>query len=181
LKPDGAPQLNVPVSLNVNENTHQIPEKVAVEIISRIAESLISINRYPDREFIALRQALADYLNDNLETSLSTDQIWAANGSNEVLQHVFQAFGGPDRTALGFKPTYSMYKLIAQGAQTEYVESGRDERYELSEATVRAGIRQHLPNLVMLCSPNNPTGTPVSLEVIEAAYDELQKTTGESS
>ena len=114
LKPYGAPQLDVAVSLNVNENTHQIPEAVAVEIIARLAESLLNINRYPDREFVALRQALADYLNDNLESALSTDNIWAANGSNEVLQHIFQAFGGPGRKALGFKPTYSMYSLIAQ-------------------------------------------------------------------
>ncbi len=178
LKPYGAPQLSVPVSLNVNENTHQIPEAVAVDIISRLAESLLSINRYPDREFVSLRQTLADYLNDNLGSSLNVANIWAGNGSNEVLQHIFQAFGGPGRKALGFKPTYSMYKLIAQGAQTAYVDAERDERFELSVQTVQAGIRAAKPNLVMLCSPNNPTGTPVSLEVIVAAYDALQETTG---
>ena len=178
LKPYGAPQLDVAVSLNVNENTHQIPEAVAVEIIARLAESLLNINRYPDREFVALRQALADYLNDNLESALSTDNIWAANGSNEVLQHIFQAFGGPGRKALGFKPTYSMYSLIAQGAQTDYLLAARDDRYELSVETVQAGIRENKPNIVMLCSPNNPTGTPVSLEVVGAAYDVLQETTG---
>ena len=178
LKPYGAPQLDVAVSLNVNENTHQIPEAVAVDIIARLAESLLNINRYPDREFIRLRQALADYLNDNLETALSVDNLWAANGSNEVLQHIFQAFGGPGRKALGFKPTYSMYPLIAQGAQTDYILAARDDRYELSVDTVRAGILENQPNIVMLCSPNNPTGTPVSLEVVAAAYDALQETTG---
>ena len=178
LKPYGAPQLEVAVSLNVNENTHQIPEAVAVDIIARLAESLLNINRYPDREFLGLRQALADYLNDNLESALSVDNIWAANGSNEVLQHIFQAFGGPGRKALGFKPTYSMYALIAQGSQTDYVTAQRDERYELSVQAVQAGIREKKPNLVMLCSPNNPTGTPVSLEVVAAAYDALQEVTG---
>jgi len=178
LKPYGAPQISVPVSLNVNENTHQIPEEVAVDIIGRLAASLLDINRYPDREFVGLRQALADYLNDNLGSELMVENIWAGNGSNEVLQHIFQAFGGPGRKALGFKPTYSMYKLIAQGAQTDYVDAERDERFELSVETVKAGIRAHQPNLVMLCSPNNPTGTPVALEVIEAAYDALQETTG---
>jgi histidinol-phosphate aminotransferase len=178
LKPYGAPQLSVPVSLNVNENTHQIPEAVAVDIIGRLAESLLSINRYPDREFVSLRQALADYLNDNVGSSLNVVNIWAGNGSNEVLQHIFQAFGGPGRVALGFKPTYSMYKLIAQVAQTEYVEAARDARFELSVQTVQDGIRANQPNVVMLCSPNNPTGTPVSLEVINAAYDVLQETTG---
>ena len=178
LKPYGAPQLDVPVSLNVNENTHQIPEAVAVDIISRLAQSLLGINRYPDREFVGLRQALADYLNDNLGAELMVENIWAANGSNEVLQHIFQAFGGPGRKALGFKPTYSMYSLISQGAQTEYVTAERDARYELSVETVRAGITENSPNIVMLCSPNNPTGTPVSLEVIKAAYEALQETTG---
>ena len=178
LKPYGAPQLSVPVSLNVNENTHQIPEAVAVDIIGRLAESLLRINRYPDREFVSLRQALADYLNDNLRSSLMVENIWAGNGSNEVLQHIFQAFGGPGRKALGFRPTYSMYKLIAQGAQTDYFDAERDARFELSVQNVQAGIRANQPNLVMLCSPNNPTGTPVSLEVIEAAYEVLQETTG---
>ena len=178
LKPYGAPQLSVPVSLNVNENTHQIPESVAVDIIGRLAASLLDINRYPDREFLGLRLALADYLNDNLGSELMVENIWAGNGSNEVLQHIFQAFGGPGRKALGFKPTYSMYKLIAQGAQTEYVDAERDERFELSVETVKAGIEANRPNLVLLCSPNNPTGTPVALEVVKAAYDALQATTG---
>jgi histidinol-phosphate aminotransferase len=173
-KPYGAPQLDVPVALNVNENTHRIPEDVAVDIIGRLAAAVLDINRYPDREFLALRVALAKYLGSGLQA----ENIWAANGSNEVLQHIFQAFGGSGRTALGFKPTYSMCALIAQGAGTEYLEAERLDRYELSPELISAAIAKHKPNIVMLCSPNNPTGTPLSLSCIEAAYDAVTKASG---
>lgn len=172
--PYGAPQLNVPVALNVNENTHRIPEEVAVDIIGRLAAAVLDINRYPDREFLSLRRALADYLGAQLQP----ENIWAANGSNEVLQHIFQAFGGPGRSSLGFGPTYSMYGLIAQGTGTSYVDAPRLDRYELTPEHVSAEILKHKPNIVMLCSPNNPTGTPLSLSCIEAAYEAVTQTTG---
>lgn len=166
-EPYGAPQLQVPVALNVNENTHELPEDVIRDIVKRVGEAAHSINRYPDREFESLRVALAKYLGHGLQPN----QIWAANGSNEVLQQIFQAFGGPGRLALGFGPTYSMYSLIALGADTDYLDAPRGERYELTPELVRAAIEKHKPNIVMLCSPNNPTGTPLSLECIEAAYE----------
>lgn len=172
--PYGAPQLNVPVALNVNENTHRIPEDVAVDIIGRLAAAVLDINRYPDREFLSLRSSLAEYLGFELKP----ENIWAANGSNEVLQHIFQAFGGPGRSSLGFGPTYSMYGLIAQGTGTSYVDAPRLDRYELTPQHVREAILQHKPNIVMLCSPNNPTGTPLSLSCIEAAYDAVSEATG---
>ncbi len=172
--PYGAPQLNVPVALNVNENTHRIPEEVAVDIIGRLAAAVLDINRYPDREFLSLRNALAQYL----DADLKAENIWAANGSNEVLQHIFQAFGGPGRSSLGFGPTYSMYSLIAQGTGTSYVDAPRLERYELTPEHIRAAIAEHKPNIVMLCSPNNPTGTPLSLSCIEAAYEAVTEATG---
>lgn len=173
-KPYGAPQLRVPVSLNVNENTHRIPEEVAVDIIGRLAASVLDINRYPDREFLSLRQALADYL----DCGLAVENIWAANGSNEVIQHIFQAFGGPGRKALSFTPTYSMYPIIANGTGTEYIGVPRGDRYELTPELIRDAILEHKPNIVMLCSPNNPTGTPLSLSCIEAAYDALSEASG---
>lgn len=165
--PYGAPQLHVPVALNVNENTHRIPEPVALDVVSRLAAAVININRYPDREFTTLREKLAGYLG----FGLNANQLWAANGSNEVIQQIFQAFGGPGRKALGFKPTYSMYSLIALGAETGYVEADRDDRFELTPELVREAIAEHQPNIIMLCSPNNPTGTPLSLSCIEAAYE----------
>jgi histidinol-phosphate aminotransferase len=165
--PYGAPQLHVPIALNVNENSHRIPEEVAIDVVSRLAQAVLNINRYPDREFSTLREKLATYLG----FSLTSEQLWAANGSNEVIQQIFQAFGGPGRKALGFKPTYSMYSLIALGADTEYLEVERADRYELTPELIRAAIEEHQPDIVMLCSPNNPTGTPLSLSCIEAAYE----------
>lgn len=165
-QPYGAPQLHVPVALNVNENTHPLPAEVKADIIARITEAVEQVNRYPDREFFKLRQKLADYLGFDLVP----EQLWAANGSNEVIQQIFQAFGGPSRKALGFEPTYSMYSIIAQGTETEYVRSGRLDRYELTPEFAAAQVKLHAPNIVLLCSPNNPTGTPIALEVIEAVY-----------
>ena len=166
-KPYGAPQLNVPVSLNVNENTHRIPEEVAIDVVAAIAAALIDINRYPDREFTELRTALSKYLGDGL----TPENLWAANGSNEVLLQIFQAFGGTGRKALGFGPTYSMYSLLALTTGTSYVDAPRADKYELTPELVVDSIKQHKPSIVLLCSPNNPTGTPLSLSVIEAAYE----------
>ena len=166
-KPYGAPQLHVPVSLNVNENTHRVPEEVAIDVVGAIAASLIHINRYPDREFLELRAALANYLG----AGLTRENLWAANGSNEVLLQIFQAFGGPNRTALGFGPTYSMYSLLALTTGTSYVDAKRAEKYELTVELVVEAIEKERPAIVLLCSPNNPTGTPLSLSVIEAAYE----------
>lgn len=172
--PYGAPQLHVPVALNVNENTHRIPENVAVDIVERLAAEVLNINRYPDREFSGLRAALAKYLGFELKP----ENIWAANGSNEVLQQIFQAFGGPGRSAIGFDPTYSMYRLLALGTGTAYLETQRGNRFELTPDLIRDTIAQNKPNIVLLCSPNNPTGTPVSLECIEAAYEAVTLATG---
>ncbi len=109
LTPYGAPQAPLPIALNVNENTHPVPDAVASDILDDIAVALGDVNRYPDREFTALREGFAEYLGHGL----TAEQIWAGNGSNEVLQHILQAFGGPGRTAFRFAPTYSMYPLIS--------------------------------------------------------------------
>lgn len=164
--PYGAPQRRVAVALNVNENSHGIPESVARDIVTSIAESVLQIHRYPDREFTRLRSSLAEYLGHGV----SPENIWAGNGSNEVIQHVLQAFGGPGRRVLGFPPTYSMHSNIAATTGTAWVEASRDADYEISPATAVHAVREHDPDLVFLCSPNNPTGTPLSLETIEAVY-----------
>ncbi|MEN9749859.1 MAG: hypothetical protein RL149_937 [Actinomycetota bacterium] len=173
-KPYGAPQLQVPVSLNVNENTHRIPREVIEDIFARVAQATMNLNRYPDREFASLRVAFAKYLGHGL----TFEKIWAANGSNEVLQHIFQAFGGPGRLAMGFGPTYSMYPLIAQGMETAYIAAPRLDRYELTPDHIREQIALHKPNIVILCSPNNPTGTPLSLDCVIAAYDAITEVSG---
>jgi histidinol-phosphate aminotransferase len=166
LTPYGAPQLDVPILLNVTENTHGVPADVRAAISAAVTEAAAGLNRYPDREFTDLRKALAEYLGHSLDES----NLWAANGSNEVLQQILQAFGGPGRTALGFPPTYSMYPLLASGTDTEYIAGQRAEGYGLSAESAARQVRELQPNIVFLCSPNNPTGTGLGLDVVEAVY-----------
>lgn len=166
-EPYGAPQDAVPVSLNVNENTHPIPEHVAIDIVQSLAHAVTGVNRYPDREFTELREALAGYLGHGL----TAGQLWAANGSNEVLQQILQAFGGPGRSLLSFTPTYSMYPLLASGTDTAWIPVERPADYALTPELVVAALREHQPDIAILCGPNNPTGTPLDRAVIEAAYD----------
>jgi histidinol-phosphate aminotransferase len=172
LTPYGAPQLDVPILLNVNENTHGVPADVQAAIAAAVTEAATGLNRYPDREFTELREALAEYIGHGLEAT----NIWAANGSNEVLQQILQAFGGPGRKALGFPPTYSMYPLLASGTDTEYIVGQRAEGYGLSAESAALQVKELQPNVVFLCSPNNPTGTGLGLDVVEAVY-----TAGEAS
>lgn len=169
-RPYGAPQDPVPVSLNVNENTHPIPDEVVADIAAALERAVRTANRYPDREFSKLREALAGYLGHGL----TADQLWAANGSNEVLQQVLQAFGGPGRTLLSFTPTYSMYPLLADGTDTGWIDVPRPEGYRLTPEGVRAALTEHQPSIAILCGPNNPTGTPLERDVILAAYDSFE-------
>ncbi|AXL12628.1 histidinol-phosphate transaminase [Microbacterium foliorum] len=167
LTPYGAPQAPLPVALNVNENTHPVPDAVASDILDDIAVALRDVNRYPDREFTTLRDGFADYLGHGLQA----EQIWAGNGSNEVLQHILQAFGGPGRTAFSFAPTYSMYPLIAQGTGARWVAGTRQPDYTITPEEAAAQVVDTDPDVILLCSPNNPTGTPLGLNVIEAVYE----------
>ncbi|RKW70814.1 histidinol-phosphate transaminase [Galactobacter caseinivorans] len=172
ISPYGAPQINVPIQLNVNENTHPMPQVVVEAITEAVREAASGLNRYPDREFVALRQDLARYLGHGLEE----ENLWAANGSNEVLQQILQAFGGPGRSLLSFPPTYSMYPLLASGTTTDYLAGYRDADYSLSAESASQQVREHAPSVVFLCSPNNPTGTALDLDVVRAVYE-----AGESS
>lgn len=167
LKPYGAPQASLPVALNVNENTHPIPPEVADDIVDSIARELRELNRYPDREFTALREQFASYLGHGL----TRDQIWAGNGSNEVLQHILQAFAGPGRTAFGFTPTYSMYPLLTRGTGAEWIAGVRADDFTVSPESAAEQVSEVRPDVVFLCAPNNPTGTPMSLDAIAAVYD----------
>lgn len=167
LTPYGAPQASLPVALNVNENTHPVPDDVASDILDDIALALRDVNRYPDREFTTLREGFAEYLGHGL----TADQIWAGNGSNEVLQHIMQAFAGPGRTAFGFAPTYSMYPLITQGTGARWLAGTRHDDHTIDPDDAARQIAEVDPDVVLLCSPNNPTGTPLALDVIEAVYE----------
>lgn len=165
-EPYGAPQLPNGIQLNVNENSFGVPVTVQASIADEIGKVLGNLHRYPDREFLELRQEIANYLPE----PVSPEQVWAANGSNEVLQQFHQAFGGPGRLVLSFGPTYSMYPVIAKGTLTNYLELPRESGYQLSADYVVDAIKKHKPNIVILCTPNNPTGTSIDPEVIEAAY-----------
>jgi len=162
----------VTYALNVNENTHPVPPEVRQAILSHISRALETINRYPDREFTALREALASYAtSSHRQGTLDASMVWAANGSNEVIQQVLQAFGGQGRSVLGFPPSYSMHPIIAESTGTTWSVGSREQDFSLTPAGVESAIRLTRPDVVFLCAPNNPTGTPVSLETIEAAYD----------
>lgn len=167
LTPYGAPQLDVPILLNVNENTHGLPEQVRKAIVASVERAVVGLNRYPDREFTELRERLAAYLGHGL----GTENIWAGNGSNEVLQQILQAFGGPGRTAMSFPPTYSMYPLLASGTGTRYVTGQRSDDFTLTAESAARQVREQAPNIVILCTPNNPTGTALPLDVVEAVYE----------
>ncbi|MFJ2146158.1 histidinol-phosphate transaminase [Glutamicibacter sp. NPDC087661] len=174
LSPYGAPQIDVPIQLNVNENTHPLPPTVVDAIAQEVAKAAAMLNRYPDREFTELRELLADYLGH----SLTKDNIWAANGSNEILQQILQAFGGPGRAVMSFGPTYSMYPLLASGTDTKYIAGERAADFTLSADSAAAQVREHKPNIVFLCSPNNPTGTALGLDVITAVYEAMSEHNG---
>ena len=172
--PYGAPQLDVPVTLNTNENSYAVPAAVVAAITSAVAEVAAGLNRYPDREFTALRKALAEYLSRS-GTAVSAEQVWAGNGSNEVLLHLLQAFGGPGRTALGFTPAYSMHPIITTTTGTNWVDGLRGADgggpFDLDTASAVEQVLRHRPDVVFLCSPNNPTGTALDLGVVEAVHD----------
>ena len=172
--PYGAPQLDVPVRLNTNENSYAVPADVVAAITSAVGEVAAHLNRYPDREFGELRGALAAYLTAQTGVGVGADQLWAANGSNEVLLHLLQAFGGASRTALGFTPAYSMHPIITRTTGTSWVDGLRGTPsgvFDLDAGLAVAQVREHQPHVVFLCSPNNPTGTALSLDVVEAVLE----------
>ena len=162
--PYGAPQLDVPVRLNVNENPYPPSEAVVRDIVTAAATAARHLNRYPDREAAALRGDLAAYLGHGLTGA----NIWAANGSNEVMTHVLQAFGGPGRSLLSFAPTYSMYPEYARDTHTTWLTASRRTDFTIDPHDAVATVRRLRPDVVVITSPNNPTGTATSPEVLTA-------------
>jgi histidinol-phosphate aminotransferase len=161
-EPYGAPQIDAPVKLNTNENPYGLSAALANEISQAAAAEAAALNRYPDRAALALRRDLAAYLGHGLHAR----QIWAANGSNEIIQQLFQAFGGPGRTALGFEPSYSMHPIIAQTTGTRWISGLREADFGIDQDRAVAAVTKYRPDLVFLTSPNNPTGAAVPLSVI---------------
>jgi len=172
VEPYGAPQLDVPVQLNVNENPYPPGPEVVADVARAVAAAAAGLNRYPDREAWALRSALTDYLGHGLRP----EQVWAANGSNEVMLQVLQAFGGPGRTAVSFAPTYSMYPEYARDSHTEWVAGRRRDDFDIDVDSAVTLIHERRPSVLLLASPNNPTGTALALDTVRA----LLRATGEA-
>jgi histidinol-phosphate aminotransferase len=169
----GAPQLDLPVLLNVNENPYPPPPEVVADLADAVTATAGGLNRYPDRDFTALRDGLAAYLGHGL----TADRVWAANGSNEVMLHLLQAFGGPGRTALSFAPTYSMYPEYARDTHTTWVTGHREEDFRVDVDRAVALVGEVRPSVVLVPSPNNPTGTALPLETVRALCAATASTT----
>ncbi|MQA78183.1 MAG: histidinol-phosphate transaminase [Streptosporangiales bacterium] len=167
LSPYGAPQLDVPVCLNTNENPHPPPAALVAEVARDVAAAAASLNRYPDREATRLREDLAAYLGHDL----TAERVWAANGSNEVIQQILLAFGGPGRAALGFEPSYTMHRLISLATGTAWHNAWRDDDFGIDADRAVEVVAAERPDVVFLTSPNNPTGTALPLDTVARILD----------
>lgn len=165
LSPYGAPQLPADAVMNTNENPYAPSPELAKAIATRVAEVALTLNRYPDRDAVVLRTKLADFINGLSGTSFDSTNIWAANGSNEIIQSLFMAFGGG--TALGFTPSYSMHPLIAKVTQVQWLNGNRREDFSLDIDSAISQIQREKPALTFITTPNNPTGSSVTIEEIE--------------
>ena len=172
--PYGAPQLDVPVRLNTNENPYPLPEELLLRIAERVTAAARNLNRYPDRDAVELRTRLAEYLTTTTGHRVGPAGVWAANGSNEVIQQLLQAFGGAGRTAVGFDPSYSMHPIIARATGTAWVAGPRDHDFGIDLAAARSLIAERRPDVVFVCSPNNPTGTAVPAQDVLELYAAAQ-------
>ncbi|MEB4211852.1 histidinol-phosphate transaminase [Mycobacterium sp. 94-17] len=169
--PYGAPQLEVPVRLNTNENPHPPSRALVDDVVRSAAEVATALHRYPDRDAVALRTDLAAYLSAQTGVPLGVENLWAANGSNEILQQLLQAFGGPGRTAIGFVPSYSMHPIISDGTRTEWLQADRADDFSLDVDAAVVAVADRRPDVVFVASPNNPSGQSVSLPALRRLLD----------
>ncbi|WP_010542503.1 histidinol-phosphate transaminase [Dietzia alimentaria] len=167
----GAPQLDVPVQLNTNENPHPPSAELVADIAAAVSVAAAELNRYPDRDAVGLRSDLADYLTAQTGVPLDVDMVWAANGSNEILQQLLQAFGGPGRSAMGFVPSYSMHPILAAGTDTEWIPVERAADLSIDVDVALAALAEHRPDVLFVTTPNNPTGHTVEPEQLRQLLD----------
>lgn len=167
----GAPQLTVPVQLNTNENPFPPSPALVADIVATVQEFAGTLNRYPERDCVELRTELARYISVQEGVKVSKENLWAANGSNEVLQQLLQAFGGPGRSVLGFQPSYSMHPILCDGTQTRFINCPRTGAFDVDLDAALAAIATHAPDIVMITTPNNPTGGVTSISELRALLD----------
>ncbi len=163
LEPYGAPQLDVDVRLNTNETAEPPPGGYLEEVARRM--QALELNRYPDRPHRRLRERLGERF------GLPPGRVWAANGSNEVLAQLLQAYGGPGRSVLSFVPGYSMYPILSRVSMTERLAVDLDDDLELTPQVAAGAVAAHDPDLILFASPNNPTGIPVGADAVRALHD----------
>lgn len=169
----GAPQLTIKNQLNTNENPYPPSEAIVEDLVAEVRALGAGLNRYPERDAVELREDLADYITAQTGVAVTKDNLWAANGSNEILQQLLQVFGGPGRSVLGFVPSYSMHPILAAGTQTEFIAIDRDpaQGFAIDVDKAVAAIEQHQPNIVFVTTPNNPTGGITPLADIRRILD----------
>jgi histidinol-phosphate aminotransferase len=174
LKPYGAPQIRGVRALNTNENPYELPAQVVTQMLEALPKVLANLNRYPDRDAVALREALAKYISKSADREFKIGNIWAANGSNEILQTLMLACGG--RGALGFLPSYSVHPIIAKATGTPWISGQREASFNLDIKKAIGKISENKPGITFVTTPNNPTGTAtpyVALEELAIACSEV--------
>jgi histidinol-phosphate aminotransferase len=169
LSPYGAPQVPAQASLNTNENPYSPSATLQKAITDAVAKVAVNLNRYPDRDATKLRTDLAAYINELSGTKFSAENIWAANGSNEIIQSIFLAFA--QGSVLGFTPSYSMHPLIAKTTGAQWIDGKRNSDFSLNTADAVAEILANKPSLTFITTPNNPTGGAVTIESIQLLAD----------
>lgn len=145
-----SPQVHVRVRLNTNESPFPPPPAWRDAFAAEL--SRVEWHRYPDRAATALREGIAE------QHGVRPDQVFAANGSNEVLQTLLLAYAGPGRTVATFEPTYQLHGHIARLTGATVAEGERADDFTLDLDEVRRVMSASRPTVTFLCSPNNPTG-----------------------
>lgn len=158
-----SPQVTVDVRLNTNESPYPPPPAWREAFLEELAG--VAFNRYPDRGAWALREAVGEL------HGVGPEQVLAAKGSNEVIQALCLAYGGPGRTVAVFEPTYALHSHIPRITGTGVAVGERRDDFTLDPAEVRRLVDQAQPSITFLCSPNNPTGVIDAPDVVAAALE----------
>ena len=155
-----SPQMPARFRMNTNETPYPPPKALVEEVAEGLQK--VALNRYPDRDANELFDAIAEHV------SWPREGLWVANGSNEVFMHLFLGFGGGTRSTLLFEPTYSLHSLIPRITSTRVVQVGRGPDFSIDLDGALQAIEKEAPEIVIVCSPNNPTGMCERVETTQA-------------